>query len=83
MLYRSSLLAKRTKAKAIKPYREKTKKEAELNLGINSGHDLNFQNVIYFVAPVLNILELLIGQAIICECLYCCLENTIKMYKKK
>jgi len=55
----------------------------ELNLGVNAGHDLNLENINFFVdkLPFLN--EVSIGHAIICESLYLGIENVINMYLQK
>lgn len=69
-------------ASAIAPYIEAAKKAKELNIGINAGHDLNLQNLAYFVHNIPTILEVSIGHALICDALYFGLENTIQMYKR-
>ena len=73
----------KAKVKAVKPYVTAAKKATELKLGINAGHDLNLQNLNYFVKNVPNVLEVSIGHALICDSLYYGLENTIKMYKRQ
>jgi pyridoxine 5-phosphate synthase len=53
---------------------------AACGLGVNAGHDLNLQNVGYFVRQIPNLLEVSIGHALISEALYLGLESTIKRY---
>jgi len=54
----------------------------ELVLGVNAGHDLNMQNLEFFVNQIKNISEVSIGHALISDALYLGLENTIQMYKR-
>jgi pyridoxine 5-phosphate synthase len=67
--------------KAIEPYITAADKALELNLGINAGHDLNMNNLRFFVQHI-KCLEVSIGHAIISDALYLGLENTIQMYKR-
>ena len=53
---------------------------AACGLGLNAGHDLNLQNVQYFVRQIPNLQEVSIGHALISEALYLGLEATIKQY---
>lgn len=53
------------------------------NLGINAGHDLNLNNLHVLKAGIPNLLEVSIGQALVRDCLYFGLENTIGLYKRK
>lgn len=55
----------------------------KINLGLNGGHDLNLDNVEFFIKNVEGILEVSIGHALICESLYFGLENVINMYLRK
>lgn len=55
---------------------------AELNIGINAGHDLNLDNLAFFKSAIPDLLEVSIGQALVRDCLYYGLENTIHMYKR-
>ena len=68
---------------AIDPYVLAARKARELNLRINAGHDLNLENLKYFVTQIEGVDEVSIGHAIISDSLYYGLENTILMYKKK
>jgi pyridoxine 5-phosphate synthase len=65
---------------AITPYVKAAKKAVELGLGINAGHDLNLNNLGYFVQNIPGLLEVSIGHALISDALYFGLENTIHKY---
>ena len=54
----------------------------KLGLGLNAGHDLNLRNLKYYRQNVVNLLEVSIGHAIICDSLYFGLQNTIQMYRR-
>ena len=68
---------------AVKPFVVAAKKAIELGLGINAGHDLNLDNLKYFVKNVPGILEVSIGHALISDALYLGLDNTIKLYLRE
>ena len=70
------------KEKAIAPYIEAAKKAAELDLGINAGHDLSLENLAFFSKEIPNLAEVSIGHALISDALYLGLENSIQMYKR-
>lgn len=69
--------------KAIKPYLETAKVVRELGLGLNAGHDLNLENLEYFIRTIPWTDEVSIGHAIICDALYMGLEKTIQAYLSK
>ena len=69
--------------KAISPYIKAAGKAREMKLGINAGHDLNLENLEYFVKNIPGLLEVSIGHALISDALYYGLENTIPMYLQK
>lgn len=71
------------RAKAIAPYLIAANKAKEYGLGINAGHDLNLENLEYFVNTIKIIDEVSIGHSLICDALYSGLENTIKNYLSK
>ena len=52
----------------------------ELGLGLNAGHDLNLDNLRYFIKTIPWTDEVSIGHAIICDALYMGLEKTIQAY---
>jgi len=74
--------AKGNKAEAQK-YAEAARTAAESGLGVNAGHDLNLENLKFFVSEVPKVLEVSIGHALISEALYFGLENVIGMYLNK
>ncbi len=74
--------AKGNKGEARK-YAEAARTAAESGLGVNAGHDLNLENLKFFVSEVPNVLEVSIGHALISEALYFGLENVIGMYLQK
>ncbi len=55
----------------------------ELSLGINAGHDLNLDNLRYFKQHIIGLQEVSIGHALIRDCLYLGLENTIQLYLRE
>ena len=71
------------KEKAIAPFISAAKAVHEAGLGLNAGHDLNLDNLNYFVKNIPGLLEVSIGHALICDALYLGLENTIRMYLKQ
>ncbi|MGB0977831.1 MAG: pyridoxine 5'-phosphate synthase [Croceimicrobium sp.] len=68
---------------AVAPYREAAKLAHNLGLGINAGHDLDRENLRYFVRELPHLLEVSIGHALISEALYLGLENTIQGYLRE
>ena len=67
----------------VRKFADAAQTAAALGLGINAGHDLNLENLRYFVSEVPNVLEVSIGHALISEALYFGLENVIGMYLQK
>ena len=65
---------------AIAPYLLTAEAAREAGLGLNAGHDLNLDNLGYFIRTIPWTDEVSIGHAIICDALYLGLENTIKEY---
>lgn len=70
----------KNKTEAIQPYIEAGEYAAQLGLGTNAGHDLNLENLGYFVSKVPHVLEVSIGHALISDALYFGLEKTISLY---
>ena len=70
------------KEKAIYVYKEAANFASELNLGVNAGHDLNLENLEFFVKNIPNLAEVSIGHALISDSIYLGLENTVQMYKR-
>lgn len=52
-----------------------------MNIGINAGHDLNLENLSFFIKNMPFLDEVSIGHALISESLFLGLEKTINMYK--
>ena len=68
---------------AIDPYAKCAIHCNELGLGINAGHDLSLDNILFFKQNIPNLLEVSIGHALISESLYLGIENVIQMYLHK
>ena len=50
------------------------------SIGINAGHDLNLDNLGYFLNQIPGIKEVSIGHAIVCDAFEFGLKNTITRY---
>jgi len=68
---------------AVIPYVKSAILAHELGLGINAGHDLSLDNILYFAQNVPFLDEVSIGHALIAESLYFGLENVINQYLYK
>jgi pyridoxine 5-phosphate synthase len=68
---------------AIRLYVIAAQVASELGLGINAGHDLNLQNLKYFVSNLNQLDEVSIGHALISDALYLGLENAVRLYKRE
>ena len=66
--------------KAIAPYLETAEKARQLGLGLNAGHDLNLDNLSYFIRTIPWTDEVSIGHALMCDALYMGLETAIDRY---
>lgn len=69
--------------KGIEPYIKAAVLANELGLGINAGHDLSLDNIMFFKENIPNLLEVSIGHALISEALYLGLDNVVNMYLQK
>ena len=69
--------------KAIAPFIETAKAAKDAGLGLNAGHDLNLQNLEYFIRNIPWTDEVSIGHAVISDALYMGLEKTIHEYLSK
>ena len=69
--------------KEINKYVDASNFANNIGLGVNAGHDLNLENINFFVKEIPFLDEVSIGHAIICESLYLGLENVINMYLQK
>ena len=70
-------------AAAIAPFIKTAEMARECGLGLNAGHDLNLDNLEYFIRNIPWTDEVSIGHAIICDALYMGLEKTIQAYLSK
>ena len=68
---------------AVAPFVKAAEAARDCGLGVNAGHDLNLQNLEYFIRNIPWTDEVSIGHAIICDALYMGLEKTIKEYLSK
>lgn len=68
---------------AIAPYVTAAAEAHALGLGINAGHDLNLENLHYFVERIPYVDEVSIGHALISDALYYGLENTVQLYLRE
>lgn len=69
--------------KAIAPYVAAANEAAKCGLGLNAGHDLNLDNLEYYIRRIPFTDEVSIGHAIICDALYMGLEKTVEAYLQK
>ena len=79
----AKLYAEGQKQAAIAPFVKAAHKANECALGINAGHDLDLQNLLYFTQQIPGLLEVSIGHALICDAIYLGLENTVQLYKRQ
>ncbi len=68
---------------AVDPFSKAAALANSLGLGVNAGHDLDLQNLRYFVENVPALLEVSIGHALVSDALYYGLQNTVNMYKNE
>lgn len=68
---------------AIEPFVKTAEAARTAGLGVNAGHDLNLENLEYFISRIPWTEEVSIGHAIICDALYMGLEQTILAYLSK
>lgn len=68
---------------AIAPFIKAAETARQCGLGLNAGHDLNLDNLEYFIRNIPWTDEVSIGHAIISDALYMGLEATIKAYLSK
>ena len=69
--------------KAVASYVRTANRARDLGLEINAGHDLNLDNLRYFIESIPFVAEVSIGHALISDALYYGIQNTIQMYKAK
>ncbi|WP_435261665.1 pyridoxine 5'-phosphate synthase [Tenacibaculum sp. nBUS_03] len=68
---------------AITPYVKAANLAHDLGLGINAGHDLNLENILFFKQNIPNLAEVSIGHALISESIYLGIQNVVNMYLHK
>ena len=76
-------LFRQSPAEAIAPFIAAAEAARECGLGLNAGHDLNLENLEYFIRNIPWTDEVSIGHAIISDALYMGMEQTIKAYLSK
>ena len=54
-----------------------------MGLEVNAGHDLNLDNLQYFIERIPWTAEVSIGHALISDALYLGLENTVQLYLRR
>lgn len=68
---------------AVAPFIEAARMAKECGLEVNAGHDLNLDNLEFFIRNIPWTAEVSIGHALISDALYMGLEQTIKAYLSK
>ena len=66
--------------RAVAPYVEAAEAARDCGLGLNAGHDLDLDNLKYYLQRIPWTDEVSIGHALVCDALYYGLENTVAMY---
>lgn len=66
--------------KAIEPYIKAALAARECGLGLNAGHDLNLDNLSWYIKNIPWTDEVSIGHALICDALYLGLEKSVSEY---
>ena len=66
--------------RAVAPYVEAAEAARDCGLGLNAGHDLDLDNLKFYLQRIPWTDEVSIGHALICDALYYGLENTVAMY---
>ncbi len=69
--------------RAVEPYVAAAEHAASIGLDVNAGHDLNLDNLKYFISRIPFVKEVSIGHALISDALYYGLENTVQMYLRQ
>lgn len=68
---------------AVAPFVTAAELAVDMGLGINAGHDLDMDNLTFFVKKVPSVLEVSIGHALVCDALDLGMENVVQMYKRR
>ena len=69
------------KENAIKDYRRVAQHARNIYIDVNAGHDLNLDNLSFFIKEIPWTKEVSIGHALISDALYYGLQNVIQMYQ--
>jgi pyridoxine 5-phosphate synthase len=69
-----------TQAAVTQQYADTAKAAQAVGLGVNAGHDLNLENLAYFVQNVPHVAEVSIGHALVADALEFGLDDTVKKY---
>lgn len=67
----------------VQAFAEAARYAHSIGLGVNAGHDLNLDNLKYFVSRVQPLEEVSIGHALIADALYLGMQETIARYLKQ
>ncbi len=68
---------------AVAPYVAAAEEARRQGLGLNAGHDLNLENLRYYLDRIAWTDEVSIGHALVCDALYYGLENTVQLYRRE
>ncbi len=68
---------------AIEPYVQAATVAQQIGIGLNAGHDLNLDNLLFFNQNIPNLLEVSIGHALVVDALYYGLQNSVQMYLQR
>ena len=68
---------------AVADFTKAAEHSLKSGMQLNAGHDLNLENLNYFIKNVPGISEVSIGHALISDALYFGLDNTIKLYLRE
>ena len=68
---------------AVEPFVKAANAARDYNLELNAGHDLDLDNLQFFIKKIPFIKEVSIGHALIADALYFGLHNTIQMYLRE
>lgn len=71
------------KEKVTVTYRDAAQKALDIGMGVNAGHDLDLDNLAYFVQEVPGVEEVSIGHALICDALRYGMDNSVRLYLKQ
>lgn len=69
--------------RAVAPYVAAAEQARRSGLGLNAGHDLNLDNLHYYISRIPWTDEVSIGHALVCDALYCGLENAVQLYNRE